>query len=368
MKEKPNICFLTYSDLPYDQRMLRIWQTLDRDGYGIQIICRNMTGIQNLELTYEIKRFAPLFRKSWLAYAEYNLRTFIRLMRKRPGIVSSVDLDTLPAAILYKRLIGCTLFFDAHEYYTELPELVRFPIKKRIWEWLAWKCIPAVDYSYTVSPGYAHLLHDRYGVHFEVIRNVPFESYQAKNSHMVFGPVKSIIYQGVLNEGRGLETLILAIKDIDGVHLTLIGKGDKELLLKKLVIELKLSEKVTFKGYVLPEELRVITRSAWLGVNILANMGLSYYHSLANKFFDYIQAGVVQLCIDFPEYRRLNDQFQIAHLIPDIEVESIRNGLLHLLNNEDAYQSLRSNIAAAAHELTWEKESEKLLSIYKNIL
>ena len=31
---------------------------------------------------------------------------------------------------------------------------------------------------------------------------------------------------------------------------------------------------------------------------LLENTGLSYYYSLANKFFDYVQAGVPQLCVD----------------------------------------------------------------------
>ena len=45
-----------------------------------------------------------------------------------------------------------------------------------------------------------------------------------------------------------------------------------------------------------PEELRLITAEAYIGINLVENNGLSNYLSLANKFFDYIHAGIPQLC------------------------------------------------------------------------
>ncbi|WP_205127803.1 hypothetical protein, partial [Okeania hirsuta] len=59
-----------------------------------------------------------------------------------------------------------------------------------------------------------------------------------------------------------------------------------------LTKELDLQKQVKFLGYLDPEELRRITPQAHLGLNLLENKGLSYYYSLANKTFDYLQAGL----------------------------------------------------------------------------
>lgn len=50
------------------------------------------------------------------------------------------------------------------------------------------------------------------------------------------------------------------------------------------------------------------------GINLLTDEGLSYRYSLANKFFDYVHAGIPQICIAFPEYKKLNVEHEVALL------------------------------------------------------
>ena len=38
---------------------------------------------------------------------------------------------------------------------------------------------------------------------------------------------------------------------------------------------------------------------------------------MPNKFFDYIHAGVPQLCVNYPVYREINDQYTVAVMIDD---------------------------------------------------
>ena len=73
----------------------------------------------------------------------------------------------------------------------------------------------------------------------------------------------------------------------------------------------KLAKKVIFKGYVKPKELPKITAKASIGLNLLENKSLNYYYSLANKAFDYIQAEIPAIHMDFPEYRQLNQTYEV---------------------------------------------------------
>ncbi|MFC7669823.1 hypothetical protein ACFQT0_22475 [Hymenobacter humi] len=99
----------------------------------------------------------------------------------------------------------------------------------------------------------------------------------------------------------------------------------------------------------LPAALREVTRHAAVGIMLLENIGLSYYYSLANKFFDYVHAGIPQVLIDFPEYRALNEQFDVAELVPDLHPDTLARALNRLLRDEPArYQHLSENCRRAA--------------------
>src|SRR5204863_1926053 len=116
---------------------------------------------------------------------------------------------------------------------------------------------------------------------------------------------------------------------------------------KELTRQNGLEQKIIFRGKILPQELKNITLNAWIGVTLFDNTGLSNYYSLANRFFDYMHAGIPQLCVDYPVYREINDQQQIALLVNDLSAENLAAQLNNLLNNEVVYQYLRQNCIKA---------------------
>ena len=104
-----------------------------------------------------------------------------------------------------------------------------------------------------------------------------------------------------------------------------------------------------------------------LGVNLVEHLGLSYYYSLSNKFFDYIHAGIPQVTMHFPEYARLNAVYHVAELIPDLKPETISTAINAILKNNQHYTTLAENTEIARRELNWQKEEEKLIAIYRQI-
>jgi hypothetical protein len=131
------------------------------------------------------------------------------------------------------------------------------------------------------------------------------------------------------------------------------------------------SGQVEFKGYVLPAALRVLTAQATVGIMLLENTGLSYYYSLANKFFDYVQAGIPQLCIDFPEYRALNARHEVAELVPDLAPATLAAALARLLPGGQPgarYHQLAANCRRARAEWSWQQEEKTLVNLYRNLL
>jgi glycosyltransferase involved in cell wall biosynthesis len=352
------------NDLTYDQRMIRICTSLSESGYEVLLVGRKLSGsIELSDQVFEQKRLNCWFTRGKFFYIEFNLRLFFYLLFKSADAYSAVDLDTLVACTLLSKIRSKVLVFDAHEFFEEVPEVTHRVFTKKVWQTVAKWFIPHADLAYTVNRALADIFSKKYHRTFEVIRSVPYPIGDIKPR--VKDP-KIILYQGALNKGRGLPELITAMQHIDAL-CWIAGEGDLSGELRRLVEDLKLKQKVKFLGYVQPDELKHLTVKAYLGYNVMENTGLSYYYSLANKFFDYIQAEVPQVCAPFPEYQHINQKFEVAVLC-NCEVKEIANTINDLLFNEEQYQNLRTACKRAKRVFNWEDEDEKLKSMYRNVI
>lgn len=364
---RKKIIFTVTNDLSYDQRMHRICTSLAATGYEVLLVGRQLPGsVALVKRDYGQVRMKLHFTKGKLFYLEYNIRLFFFLLRSNWDAVCGIDLDTILPCYLVARIRRKPCIYDAHEYFSEVPEVQERPITRAVWELLARAVIPQLQFAYTVGPVLARVLSERYGVEFQVIRNtpvsIPVSGLAGKRSDTF-----TLIYQGVLNEGRGLEIAISAVAQLDGVRLDIYGEGDLSEKLRALAERLKVGDKVVFHGKLPPGQLRSETPKAHVGLNLLENKGLNYYYSLANKAFDYIQAGVPAICMDFPEYTSLNKEYGVFYLLKELTVEQFSNAVMALKNDPQKLDTLRENCRKAAKVLTWENEEEKLLRFWNNV-
>jgi glycosyltransferase involved in cell wall biosynthesis len=163
-----------------------------------------------------------------------------------------------------------------------------------------------------------------------------------------------------------MEYLIPAMKSVHA-RLMICGDGNFMHQTRQLVIQHQLTEKVIFKGMLLPEELVAITASSYIGINLIEPEGLNQLYSLANKFFDYIHAGIPQVTMDFVEYARINERFKVALLLPEPDPVKIAGALNLLLENNVLYTELRENCIKARDIYNWQKEEHILLGFYNKI-
>lgn len=360
------LVFSVTNDLRYDQRMQRICSALSEVGHEVTLVGRLRKNSPPLAPTsYQQVRLNCFFEKGKLFYLEYNLRLLFWLLGRRFDVYTGIDLDSILPNLWVARLKGKKCYYDAHEYFSEVPEVVDRPVTKAIWEWVARVSIPRVDCAYTVGPALAQIFQERYDKAFAVVRNVPLAA--SPNSTPQLPPSTTlpiILYQGVLNAGRGLEVAIAAMQKIAGVELWLAGEGDLSQQLRQLARELQVEEKVRFLGYLAPEDLRSVTQQASIGLNLLENRGLSYYYSLANKAFDYVQAGVPSIQMNFPEYLALQGEYRVFYLLNRLEVDALVGAIEHLLGDNELYLALQEGCRKGAVEWCWEKEKENLLKMY----
>ena len=356
------ILFAVTTDLNYDQRMQRICTSLAGSGYAVELVGRKWPVSKPLQQRpYRQHRLNCFFHKGKLFYLEFNLRLFIYLLFKRADAYSAADPDAALPMLLKAKLARKSFIFDAHEYFSEVPEVVQRPLIRKLWNKVEHFIIPQAAFRYTVTQTLAETMQQDFGFPFEVIRNLTV----LKPLQIPVKPKKYILYQGATNAGRGLEMLLDVMPEIEA-ELWICGQGDLLDELKTRAEKLKLADKVKFLGYVLPEELEKITLQAYIGVNLLENRGRSYYFSLANKFSDYLHAGVPQITINFPEYEKLNRHYQVGLTIP-LEENVLKNALQELLTNEKRYAELVKNCLKAREELNWQHEELKLKALYDSL-
>ena len=364
------IIFTVTNDLSYDQRMIRICSTLANHGYKVVVVGRNKPNAIPLSpQNFQQVRFNLWFNKGKLFYLAYNIRLFFFLLSSRFDIIGSIDLDTLLPCFLVAKFKRKPIVFDAHEYFTEVPEVVNRPLTKSVWAFLGNWLIPKVDAAYTVSVSLQALFTQKYGIEFGLVRNISSKqdtSFLQENAFPI--PAKPVLlYQGVLNEGRGLESLIHAMQTIENAELWLAGEGDLSNVLQQLAIDLKVANRVIFLGYLRPAELKRVTQQATIGLNLLENKGLSYYYSLANKTFDYIHAELPAINMAFPEYCIINETLPIGLLVSDLETATLVNAIQQLLTDGVLYQQLKDNCVVAQSVYNWEKEAVQLIHVYQSL-
>jgi glycosyltransferase involved in cell wall biosynthesis len=357
------IYFTVTNDLVYDQRMNRICSSLAKNGFDVTLIGRKLKHSPPLKKeSYKQKRIRCWFTKGKLFYFEYNLRLSNFLMLKKMDAICAIDLDTIipcHTVSVFKRI---PRVYDAHELFTGLKEVVTRPLVKKMWTQVEKRVVPKFKYGYTVSESIAEEFNRRYGVNYKTIRNIP--ALRPLTNSAATEPF--ILYQGAVNEARGFEYLIPAMKVVN-CKLVICGDGNFMDQLKELILKNQVTHKVELKGMLLPDELWKIAQQATIGVAFPENIGINQYLALPNKFFDYIHAGLPQITVDYPEYKKINDKYHIAILVNNIEPKTIATSINNLLADTVLLEQLKQNCIKAREELNWQNEEKKLIRFYQNI-
>ncbi len=354
------------NDLSTDQRVQRVAQTLVNQKLDVMLVGRQLHNSKPITFKFPHKRFKLWFNKGPLFYANLNIRLFFYLIFNRYSLVLSNDLDTLAACRLASIIRRKKIVYDSHEYFTEVPELVGRKWQKSFWEMIEKLFLPGITHAYTVCQSLADIYSKKYKVPFNVVRNVPFKLDVQLNN----GPeqMNVIIYQGALNMGRGIELMIDAMKYLPEYELWITGAGDIEHQLQQRAASLTQGGKIIFLGRLQPGELRLKTPLALIGLSLEEDLGLNYHYALPNKLFDYIQARIPVLVSDLPEMRALVKDYGVGDLLVNRTAENLARQIKQIAGDQTKYLLYKKNLEIAANELCWEREEQKLISIFDPVI
>jgi glycosyltransferase involved in cell wall biosynthesis len=364
------------NDLSTDQRVHKVCSTLQNLGFSVTLVGRSTQ--KSLELpprNYSTKRMRLLFESGPLFYAEYQIRLFLYLLFHKVDVLVANDLDTLLPNYLVSKIKSAHLVYDTHELFCEVPELQESPTKKKIWKCVERFVFPKLKHVFTVNESIANMYSKEYRVPVNVVRNVPLLSVQQQSKkvsrHELNLPLdkKIILLQGAgINIHRGAEEAVLAMKQVNKAVLLIIGGGDVIPVLKQMIKEQQLEDKVMIIGKMPFEKLIQYTHHADIGLTLDKDTNLNYHYSLPNKLFDYLHEGVPVLASELTEVKKIIKQYQIGACINSHAPQHIADMLNQVLTDEITLLQWKNNTANASKNLNWEIEQEQLIKVYTTML
>lgn len=367
-----------------DSRVIRECAYLAKCGYEVTVIAYWINGMSQEEVQdgFNIRRL-PLMTKSWanisiiqvLKYFEFLIKALIIIRKIKPDICHGHDPNGLLVAYFVKHIYKCKLIYDSHELWSDSMHLqgkkkIIFKFGRRIEKLL----IKSTDIVITVNNSIADIIRaENELTSIAIIRNIPKKS--VEKSHCVreelgFPLCKFIIiYIGNIEKGRGIEKIIQAMKKVNNdIGLVLMGRDSvykKEM--ESFAQTLNLESRIKFLNTVLPHQVINVCKLADVGISPIQNMCKSYYLSLPNKIFEYIQAGLPVLASDFPEMKKIIKDYSLGLTFDVEDTIQIADVINLIYSDKNSYKSFCENSKIASLSLNWEVEQLKLLSVYNKL-
>lgn len=327
--------------------------------------------IYSINLLTKLFRFLPRPIRYLLNFIELTLVFTIRGLMLRPAVVHCHDTLVLPAGCLIKILCRSKLVYDAHELESEKNSQNLLLSKSTLLiEKVCWNKIDLlVSVSQSILSWYTENL--GYKQQALVLNSPIFESSnerlnEKKDDNRYFHQLYNIaneklvfIYVGVLAQGRGIDMYLSAFADstIDA-HIVFLGHGHMSSTIESYSNEYS---NIHLHPSVPHNNVVSLVKSADVGLCIIENTSLSYYYCLPNKLFEYCFSGIPVLASNFPELKRVIDEYQVG-LCCEPESQSILKALQFLCNNP------LPTVSGDISDLSWSTQAQRIQQSYRSLL
>ncbi len=266
---------------------------------------------------------------------------------------------------------GASLVYDGHEISTSREGYASF---RKLVAVVEKALMPRASGTITTTVARAKFFARAYGVERPVVlqnrprRQQVLASNRIRDELGLIRPWPIIVYQGGVQQGRGLERLARVALDVPDAYFVFIGGGRLETSLRSIVAELRLEERVRFIPTVALAELPSYTASADIGVQPIENTCLNHYTTDSNKLFEYVQAGLPVVASDLPEIRRVVRKHDLGLLVPPGDSTALAAALRELVADKSKRQYYAAQSHKASAILSWESQEHELLALYVKVL
>ncbi len=297
-------------------------------------------------------------------------RRLLHVGRSIPAdVFHAHDRNTLWVALKSARANGARLVYDSHEFASERSRMGRLSRRWAAFTERRW--LRRVDGLIVASPIWLGMLNERYGrlprLAAAVLNTPPSREISPVNLHREAGlgeGMPLLVYQGTIQEHRGLEAAVAALTRLDDVGLVIIGWGHHRPAIEKLVERLGVGDRVRFLGPIPYEDLLDYTAAATVGLCNIVGASLSYRTALPNKLFEYFMAGLPVIGSEESEISPIIEETGAGIAVPPEAPDAIATATRAILADLDEYSAAAR---AASSRYHWGAEDAKLLGLYGDL-
>ncbi len=315
---------------------------------------------------------------SFLKYRLKNKQKIIDLiLNEKPDFLHIHELELMYVVKkVRKHLPGIKVIFDVHEDYPGsyydvfdtntnalLAGIARWFVTGRLEKYLGMS-----DAVITVTPSLLRSLQKSSKnanvslvCNYPLLRDLPLNEVDPGRNNRV-------CYCGLLTENRGIGCLIRNADRIKAeIHIAgpISEKYRRELHDQ---YDWDHNNQIKYYGVITQDEVWKLNRSSSIGLCCLKKTN-NYFTSYPTKVFEYMMAGIPVVCSDFPVWREIIDGAKCGILVDPDDEDSIVNAINSLLENPHLTKQLGiSGRRAVEEKYNWEKEAEKLLKIYSELV
>ncbi len=296
-----------------------------------------------------------------------HLRLIDTAVSLKADIYHAHDFNVLLTTWIVAKIRKTSLVYDAHEISSD-----REGYQNSRWlihhleKWL----VHQVDVMLTTTEARANFFQETYNIPKPlVLQNRPrFQiiepNHSIRESLGLEKPFPIVLYQGGIQPGRGLHNLIQAATQVEEAYFVLMGWGRQEAEIRHLIEKKQLRDRAFIHPAVSLDQLLTYTASADIGIQVLRNTCLNHYTTDSNKLFEYLMAGLPVVASNFPEIRKIVQQYDVGFCVDPENINEIATKINELIIKKDLYHMLKNNALKAAKSLNWEAQEEEFITAY----
>ncbi len=311
-----------------------------------------------------------------IKYVEFTVRSIVFGLKNRSDLYVAHDIDTAIPGYILSKLTGARLVYYSIELYAERPGVPLRKLGRLLDKWF----LKRVDTTIACEPNRAKFMAEEYGAPEPplVVMNVP--PYETPRTSTKLRDVlkergidasKIALYQGMISEIRCVREFIQAGKFLDdGIVLVIIGRVVNHPIeyWTSTIARDGVEGNVVLLPPVLPEDLKEITASADIGLQLQYNVGANSYCCAPIKLFQYLMAGLPVVACDFPGMRQIVEGEGVGICVSPKNPEQIAAAINRLCADEALYSRMKGNALRVAKEkYNWGVESRKILDLFERL-
>ena len=341
-------------------------------GFGNEPKTETIDGVHCISLYYPIKNNLELLRKR-------NKMSLEAALQVDADIYHLHEPELLPVGMKLKRK-GKIVIFDSHEYYgwqlhdnihkikiIKTPAFLMKVIGNLYMRYEKRVCMKLDAVVQVCTMNGVDYFENRCKKTL-FIRNLPNLSDYTRKSDIDFGKAPFIAMIGGITKERGITQLVKATHQAGG-RLLLAGAFSPKSYESELN-EMHEYTCVDYKGFLDKSGMVALLEQANIGASTLLNVGqYDKIDTLPTKVYDYMSMELPVIISNTTFAKKMNEKYHFGICVNPDDPKEISTTITWLkAHPEKAIELGKNGRKAIEEEFNWEKESEKLVTFYHQLL